>query len=70
MELKLFINNSFIDSVPVNFERLKDAEYIAILRAELEEKNEDVLVVQKGKPVFFIDNVPSSMNPDFKKYRN
>lgn len=64
MELKMFIGNSLIDSIPVIFSKITQPGYLEQLREKLEEKHADKLASGNGNPVFYIDHVPSSMNFD------
>ena len=64
MELKMFIGNSLIDSIPVLFSKITQPGYLEQLREKLEEKHADQLATGNGTPVFYIDRVPSSMNFD------
>jgi hypothetical protein len=56
------IENKVIDSMPLSLYRLTDPEYIAGLKAGLEEKHSATIEARKRKPVFFIEGVPSAMN--------
>ena len=62
MNLKMYLGNNLIDVV--NFEKnIKiSTGYIETIKMNLEEKHEDIIDLTEEEPVYFIDNVPSSMN--------
>ena len=62
MELKMFIGDHCIDTIPINFSKLSLPGYIQYLKNELEEKNKDILDLSEEDPKFFIDTIPSGMN--------
>jgi hypothetical protein len=64
MELKMFIGDSLIDSIPVIFSKITQPGYLEQLREKLEEKHADRLASATEAAVFYIDHVPSSMNFD------
>ena len=62
MDLVMFLGNEFIDSVRVNEHRFHSPGYIASLKIEMEDKNEDIIDLSEEEPQFFIETVPSIMN--------
>ena len=59
----MFIGQNLIDSLPLNLSRMNHPGYIHYLKTELEEKNEDIIELSAEEPVFFIDSIPSRLNP-------
>lgn len=70
MDLKMFIEGKLIDSAQVSTVKLHIPGYINSLKAELEEKNEDIIDLSNEEPQFFLDAVPSSMNFYTKLFEN
>lgn len=59
----MFIGNSLIDSLPVSFSKISQKGYLEGLCDKLVQKHQDELKSAPENPVFYIDHVPSSMNP-------
>ena len=68
MELKMFIGDHCIDTIPINISKLNLPGYIQYLKTELEEKHKDILDLNEEDPKFFIDTVPSGMNFSTSKF--
>jgi hypothetical protein len=62
MELKMFIGDILIDSIPISPTYLENRGRLYALQAQLEEKNEDILDLSRIEPSFLIDSVPSRIN--------
>ena len=62
MELKMFIQDKLIDSIPINPFRLSTPAYLFRLQQELEDRNENIIDLTNQEPEFFLDHVPSGMN--------
>jgi hypothetical protein len=67
MELKMFIGNSLIDSVPVSFSQIRKPGFLEGLTARLKEKHDVLIQAARESPLYFIEHVPSSMNLHKKK---
>jgi hypothetical protein len=63
MDLKMLIENKLIDSMPVSFKKLGEPGYLEGLKKMLEEKHSALLQSATSKAVYYVDTVPSSMNP-------
>jgi hypothetical protein len=62
MELKLFIGNTLIESIPITGELLGYYETVRFLSRELLQRH-SFLLEQTNEPFFiFIENVPSKLN--------
>ncbi|HWJ91923.1 MAG TPA: hypothetical protein VNR87_12470 [Flavisolibacter sp.] len=66
MQLIMYINGIPIDSVRVDVTHPAPG-YVNLLKAGLEEKNEEIIDLTNQEPEFFIDTVPSRMNDPRKE---
>jgi len=62
----MYIKDRLIDTVPVSFKKIATPGYLEGLKIELEEKHAAVINSSGEQPVFFVEHVPSSMNPKKK----
>jgi hypothetical protein len=62
MYLKMLVGNDLIDLLPVDFNNLLIPGYLEGLKQQLEEKHAGFIKSSLSRPLFFVDNVPSSMN--------
>jgi hypothetical protein len=62
MKLKMFIEETFIDELPVSFDKITLPGYLEALKETLEEKHFLLINSTPKKPYFFVDNVPSLAN--------
>ena len=62
MELRMLIEDKFIDSIPVEFKLICEPGYLESLKLQLEEKHSELLESKNRKAVFYVEGVPSGMN--------
>ena len=67
MELKMFIGNNLIDSVPVSFSQIRKPGFLEGLTGKLKLKHEELIQAASETPLYFIEHVPSAMNIKKKK---
>ncbi|GAC1418526.1 MAG: hypothetical protein NVS1B13_15650 [Flavisolibacter sp.] len=60
MELKMYINNNLVDSLPVSIKQAFNTRFLEHIKHDLEEKHKN-LIEQKSKPLYFIGHLPSIM---------
>ena len=61
MEMKLFIDGTLIDSIPVKRSQVRSYEAILFIKASLLEKNRVTIQATPGKREVIIEQVPSRM---------
>jgi hypothetical protein len=62
MKLKMYIGDQLVASVPLQPGKIKKPGFIQDLVNNLKEQHQHEIKNHPKKVVFFIDNVPSSMN--------
>ncbi|HEY0580407.1 MAG TPA: hypothetical protein VGC75_06840 [Candidatus Nitrosocosmicus sp.] len=62
MELKMYLGNDLIDSIPVHFNKIALPGYLGHLKRELEEKNHQIILTSSLDPEFLIDTLFSEEN--------
>jgi hypothetical protein len=62
MELKMFIGENLVDSLPVSRTQLVIPGFIRTLKNELEERNAEIIDLTEETPCFFIDTIPSRIH--------
>jgi hypothetical protein len=67
MELKMFIGNNLIESVPVSFAQIRKPGFLETLTGKLKAKHEELIQTASETPLYFIEHVPSAMNIKKKK---
>ncbi len=60
MELKMYINNNLVDSLPVSIKQAFNTRFLEHIKHDLEKKHKN-LIEQKSKPLYFIGHLPSIM---------
>jgi hypothetical protein len=65
MELKMYLDGQLIDSALIHTHHFS---FIYSLKQKMEDKHSDILDLTESDPEFYIDGVPSRINPDeYKK---
>ena len=62
----MYLDKTLIDSIQIDQKKMAIAGYIESIVEELKQKHESLITSNNQFPQFFIEDVPSSMNPKKK----
>ena len=62
MELKMFLGNDYLDSMPLDFTKVSIPGYLGALKRQLEKKYAELIASSGTKPEYFVDNSVRVMN--------